>query len=507
MLARLTTNVRARWVLAAILLAALAAVRAGAPDERDPYWSARAGIETLAGMPLARPDTWSWSQPGGIWYQNSPAWNVVLGLVWQAAGFWGLFWVGFASIGALFAMGALLARKLGARPLPGLAGFLAVIVLALPMLSLRATVVVQTLLLVAAWAGHVLLPRLARTRAAVAVPALAAGTFLASAAGNWLHLSFIVMAPAISVMWAVQLTTLPFTWRRRALLWLPSAAGLAAGVLTTPYGLVATLEQSAKTQAECAGLIGEWTSAWIMGPIWWVRAAGCLALAGAATWWLVRQWRNRRWHSSTVRLVAPLTVVAAPTALAGLSSIRFLGISLLVMLPVAAWMATRLADRTKRRAAAATRGPLRVLHSRGYTQGTVWTVILALAVVILAPFAVAKSAAGARPDEQSVIDLLPYGCKLFSPADVAGPVILTRPDVAVWQDGRADYYGRNQIVESYRIMAGVAPVPAGATCVIIGDSTVDSMYPLAVEAMDADPAWRRAAEVDHFILWLPVEPD
>src|SRR5215207_504763 len=140
---------RYRWWLIAALLTMLAAVRAGFPSERDPYWSARAGIETLQGAPLARPDTWSWSADG-IWYPNSPAWNVVLGLGWQAMGFWGLFWVAFLAMLVFFALAVLAARALGARAIPTFFAFAPLLLGASAALSARATIVVQSLVLGAA---------------------------------------------------------------------------------------------------------------------------------------------------------------------------------------------------------------------------------------------------------------------------------------------------------------------------------------------------------------------
>ena len=52
----------------------------------------RRHAENLAGVPLARPDTWTWSGVEGNWYPNSPLWNMLLAAApTQSAGFWGFF--------------------------------------------------------------------------------------------------------------------------------------------------------------------------------------------------------------------------------------------------------------------------------------------------------------------------------------------------------------------------------------------------------------------------------
>ncbi len=108
-----------RWdsVLLWGFLVSLALVRAGHPEERDAFWQIRAGMENLAGVPLARPDTWGWSGVEGNWYPNSPLWNMLLALSYGTAGFWGLFVLSGVTIVALLMVTNVLGRRLG-RPSP-----------------------------------------------------------------------------------------------------------------------------------------------------------------------------------------------------------------------------------------------------------------------------------------------------------------------------------------------------------------------------------------------------
>ncbi|MBI4900276.1 MAG: hypothetical protein HY829_07345, partial [Actinobacteria bacterium] len=157
-----------RWLppsadaIAWVSMAALAAVCAGSPQERDPYWEARAGIENLTGTPLARPDSWSWAPVDRTFYPNSPLWNDLLGLSWLGGGFWGLFWFAFAMIMALFALSYLVARRLGAHPLGALAAVVIALVLAMPMVSSRGTMGVQVLLVAGVYAALWWRPRMPR---------------------------------------------------------------------------------------------------------------------------------------------------------------------------------------------------------------------------------------------------------------------------------------------------------------------------------------------------------
>ena len=495
---------RAQWAVVAAMMVFVAVVRAAAPEERDPYWSARAGIDTMNGLPLSRPEVWSWSAPGGIWFQNSPAWNVLLGLSWQGAGFWGLFLVAFISISALLAIAWVLARRLGARPMPGLAGVMLGLFAAWPMLSARATVVVQTLLLAAVWFGWWAGPRLARKPTWLAALIVAAVGLAGSIAGNWVHLSFTVMAGAVAFMWAIQwLSVQGASWQWKATLTVAGTAGLFAGVLTTPYGLAETLRQSRSTQEACAGLIGEWAAVWEVHPIWVIRALIALAVGIAGAWWLWRLWQEKRAGSDSFRITAPLVALGLPTALAGVPMLRFVGVSLLVLLPLFAVGATRVADRVQRRTAAATTGWMAGARAAEYTGSALWVRTMALAAVPLAVFAGFTARAGARPPEQDLIDVLPANCQLYTPDPAAsGSVILTRPDVKVWMDGRADYYGRDLLIRNYRIIAGYEPIPAGTSCVLMRERSYD--FPLAAERLGADPAWQPFGARNGFILWVPA---
>ncbi|WP_448002637.1 hypothetical protein [Agromyces bauzanensis] len=494
---------RFRWWLGFTVLTMMAAARAALPTERDPFWSARAGLETLDGVPLARPDTWSWSAEG-IWYPNSPAWNVVLGVAWNGLGYWGFFWVAFIATTALIGLSMMVARRAGARALPTFVTFVPLLLASSAAISARATVAVQILLLCAVlfawWFGGVA----GRLRTPVAVGVVAVTGFALSFVGNWVHLSFMLLAAAVAVMWAIAWWTSPGLdgWRR-ALLLAFGTLGLFLGCVFSPYGIGLTLERSRAVGEICRDLITEWMSLSTMvfdeGGFIWLPIAVVTVIAAAGTvYWLVRLVRTAGRFDPRVRLVAPLIALAVPAVVAGFGTIRFLALGALVLMPVAAAALTALVDRFR---GAQQRGGNAWSSGRvaRYTSGRFWTDVLVIVAVVVSVMAAVAIPQGARPPETRVVEQLPLGCLLWSDPSVAGPVLLERPDVRVWIDGRADFYGREHLIRFIEIRSGRVPLPADAECVILKPRSGDSRLS---DVLDSSSAWSRITSIDGFTLWV-----
>jgi len=488
-------------ILVPVFLAAFALARAGRFEERDPYWQARAGMENLAGWPLARPDTWSWSGVEGLWYQNSPLWNSLLGLAYTGGGFWGFFAFTSLVLIGYFAMAYLLALRLGARSLPALAGILAAVSPALAMLSPRGTLVVEIVML-----ASVLVVVEWSRRDTSSGPIWLMSTLLAltagalSSLGNWLHLSFLLLGPAMAGVWAVVwlLTDLP--WSRRIAYSLAGALGWVGGVLVSPYGLWLGLERSRVVQEVCAGLILEWTTPFSteISKAFWLMVLAATLAAVVVTGWLVHQWRSRQWGSAETGLLAT-ALIGVPSAFAGWFAIRFLGIALLILAPAVAVVVTGGLDGLRRR----WRGRP-VSRWREYSSGAFWRVVTAITLVVLSPGLAYLVAQHSVPAEAGLLSKLPTNCRLFSTGAIGGASVLVRPDVLVWMDGRADFYGRAHILDAYAYFWQTAPslVPPGATCVVLDSSAEDSR---AISAsIDASPQWRLVATDGSFRLWLPA---
>jgi hypothetical protein len=107
------------------------------------------------------------------------------------------------------------------------------------------------------------------------------------------------------------------------------------------------------------------------------------------------------------------------------------------------------------------------------------------------------------PAEQAIAARLPSGCQLFSRPGIGGPIVLLRPDVPVWMDGRADFFGREMLLRGYSYYGGHSddPVPAGTTCVLL-DLEADAT-PVLRERLQTSPEWTLEASEGSFELWLP----
>ncbi len=492
-------------LIVAGFLGGLALVRSGTVQERDPYWQARAGLELLSGSPLAHPDTWSWAPVSGPFRQTSPAWNVVLGLAWHFVGFAGIFLVTLVSIGSYLAVVLALSRRLRARALPGMAGLLLCIFAALAMLSPRAALVAETLFLASVlaadrWAAWSVGRGVVRPAAGALL-----GSFVIGLAGNWIHLSwFLLTAAAMLASAAVWWLREGLSRASRAALTAASTIGFAGGALLGPYGLGAWAD-SERVQRACAGIVKEWMSPWTPGlQARWV--VPCVLAVGIGAVWVLWLLLTRRGSDGDDRLpvVAALAVVGVPAALGGVFVIRFIGIALLCMAPLAAVSVTVAVDRIRLRARGARSGVLAHPRIRHWLTGEPWRVALPVVLVLLLPGLALGVWPLARPlPEARLAWALPVGCHLFSEGSTAGAVLLLRPDVKVWVDGRADYYGPDRNIEAEYLLAHDRPdrlVPNGTTCVMLTDPFSKGLR----LALDASPAWRRAASSGAAAVWVPA---
>lgn len=480
----------------------LAAIRAGSPDERDIYWQTRAGMENLHGTPLARPDSWSWAPVESWFYPTSVGWNMMLGLSYDLLGYWGLFLVGWLAMVCLFWLALHIARRLGAGGLAGFAGMMGVSLLSTSYLSVRATLGVQISLLLALalplwWEPYV------RSRSAVVNAVTAGGVGLVlSVAGQWMHISWLTMAFGVAAAWGAFWLVLPLDWSRRVAVGLSGGLGLVLGVFATPFGVARSLARIKATQQACHGIIVDWMSPFEMGlPQWYVTMAAAIGLAGGLVFWLVRALRSGR-RDVTVASLTSFAVLMTPSAVAGVSAMRFTGVSLLVGLPVSALAATGAARRLRRRAKAAQPGRWYSDRALEYTTRQPWLVVFTAVAILLLPAAVWWGPVRhAVPPEADVARALPRGCRLYSTPSPAGAVLLARRDVLVWVDGRADYYGRERLLTGLKYMNATMPTttPPGATCVLLPTSEAKSEKVL--RRIEVDPEWVPGPSASGYQVW------
>ena len=497
------------WLLVG-WIALISVVRAGRFEETDPYWQARAGLEVLRGTPLARPDTWSWDPVPGLFLPNSPAWNVALGISWDRLGYWGLFAVAALSIAAYLVSVVLVAGLIRVHPLASIGALLVVLLLALPMLSARATLVAQTLFMLGLGAAFVLSRRLPQIPTLVGGALALLGGFLLSWAGNWIHLSWTTFALLSAGCWAILWLLAPGVSMVRAIsASVAGAAGLLVGILLGPFGWD-VWSQTQAVVAACSGLILEWTT-----PLHRELAARWLAptlistvLVAMTVAWILRTALVRPGRIRSLRLIPAITAAALPFAIASYFAIRFLGIAVLTLGPVIAWWLSRLPPAIRAWADRRELGGRTRERLREWTSASFWRVVLTATLAVLAPFAAIYALPHAQPPTNALNDRLPPGCHLFSPSNEAAAVLLTRPDVPVWMDGRADYWGRERLVEMNRLVYRsdpANPVPQGTTCILLPGPGVEPDFSNLVSNVDASPAWERVAEQNGYVLWLPAD--
>ena len=499
-----TRRPRLDAALLAVWILMIAVVRAGLSGDTDPYWQIRDGMEVLDGRGLVLPDSWSWAPVEGLYYPNSPAWNVVLGIAWRSGGFAGFMALTAVSVMLFLIAAAWLAMLSGARRVPTLMAIVAVATLAWPGLGARATMPAQTLVLLALGAGFVWARRSAgRPVWAASIGLIVAGVVI-SCLGSWIHVSWASWSVAVAGAWAVMWLLMPELSRRRAL-WLAAAGavGLASGALMGPYGLN-VVERSSVVFEVSRGLITEWTPPWHPELIarWILPALLVVTIGIVAAAWCYRTIR-RRPSLDGLPLVAALLIIAVPMAFAGLVAIRFTVVAWLTMLPVCAVGLTRVMDRVHRvaihRSGKDSRSRLAEYSSDGF-----WRVILTACAVVLVPLALIAGGQLGRPPAFEATSLLPQGCRLFSEGQDAAGVLLLRPDVRVWFDGRADYWGRDRI-ETYNDYVAATdpsrPVPPGSDCVLLSEPQLGGVASAVGQLLDRSPEWARVGGADGFVVW------
>jgi hypothetical protein len=128
-----------------------------------------------------------------------------------------------------------------------------------------------------------------------------------------------------------------------------------------------------------------------------------------------------------------------------------------------------------------------------------------MVLVVLGPGVVLLTLPFSRPlPELAVMDQLPRGCRLFSDPSTAGPVLLLRPDVTDWIDGRFDYWGAARTSEALDALTSTdldAMPFSGATCVTIATDQVAGEEAL-VAALDRSEAWRAEAQEGPMRVWV-----
>lgn len=418
------------WILAWLTFLPYAIIRSENLAESDTFWQVRTGLWTMTEGRLPLVDPFSWTAQGEPWTLNSWAFNLLLGLGYEAAGLAGVAFIAACLVAAIGGLLLYLARELGAAPLPS-----AVVLLAgAPLLMLYLSARPQLVDYLSVLGLAVLLRRLLDgRRPGWLLLAIGVLTVL------WVNLHAAALLGVAIAGTSGLLALLGPRTRRRAVWLFAAALVISISAVVNPYG-IGLLAQTAQVKAESAD-ITEWQPLNPADPLQAVLfVIGLLGLAFAAR-----------------RRDPVLCGALAVSAAGSVAAMRILPILVLLALPV-------LASAISREAV------LQYLDSRRRMISTGAVVLLSFTMVV----ALVNLPYFGRPDPthfpDAAVKAIPPGCALFNDYRLGGLVILQRPDVPVSIDSRNDLYGAEPVRRSARVAKGLGDMDTGlrgADCVLV----------------------------------------
>jgi hypothetical protein len=460
----------------AVFVGVFALVRAFIISETDVYWQTRAGLDVLAGAPIIGPDNWSWAPQPWHWLPNSAGWNILLGLFWKLGGMIGLYVAGFMLVVLLLAIAFYACKRLGARieattivlPISAL--------LSAPVLAMRPALGAVIVLMVAA----LLMPRLAKwtTSGHVLLKTLCSCVILSGFVllGVNIHLSWLGLTVVLLLSWTAVVAATDASKKRVFLNFFVSLVMFAVATCATPLGADIWAKASV-TRSQSIGMMVEWLSAFeepYALALFVIYLPCVVALSIAHLQWF----RNKREGLFPVGpLAAGWSVMLVCHFMAGIIHLRFIMWVPLLSAPIVAVWVARILD-----------GKL----IRDKTRPAVWALLLSVAVGCVPWLVAPKSFA---------FSALPKNCKLISTPEVAGIVILLRPDVKTWIDTRNDYWGKAIYRQAFLLMQGQddGRLLDQADCaLVVRRSSVDGLQRL----LDSDKRWVKTdTDPEYLFYW------
>lgn len=465
----------------AVLVAALHATAYGDVDEA--VWMAREGLDLLSGLPLVHRDQWSWDPQPWEFVPTSPGWQFISASMWTQFGAAGFFFLSFVASIACLSVAAWLGGRLHAKPTHVVISLLFISIMAGGQFGARSALLAFALFLAnLQWIWQILhkFKSNGTLRIVGAIAAIDAGVVYA---GLWLHQSWGTYAIALA------LVQLVFTHRLRRQLADTVAVGCAGGLAITaallagPSGLQIWSE-TARVAEACRGIILEWKSPLANGDDWTFLWASCVVIALVV---LRRTWMARTLVTEIHWVLLCITFAAL---VVGTQAIRFIPIAAIALAPV---LAASLGWPTADTSLPKVRRRLGERASESY-----WRNVFALALV---PLTVAATVNLGRistsPD--TAFQALPRNCNLFSNDTAAKSVVLYRPDVRIWIDGRHHYWGRDRLLRAIGYLEGTGELlPAGTSCLMLKRTAA----PLLQARINANPDWTFVAESSTYRVWM-----
>ena len=469
------------WRLLSVWVLFLAALRAASDREVDAFWMVREGLALLQGSPLVHPDVWSWAPVDRHFVPTSPLWQFALAQSWKWAGLHGVFLVSFTSIALALTLIAVLSRAIGAGPELTVGILITVSIVCGPLFVARAALPALTLFALLAFVATRQLDRIRHMPMALALGTSALWLGLTTSLGLWLHMSWSAYGPAAFVVVSVvAIFDRQMPMKKRLAVPAVALAGVMLAIALGPRGFL-IFADAARVADACRGLVVEWMHPWSVSAYWlllWL-ATGIALLAVA--WW---QHRRKVPWSDPAQLFVLLGIAAWGC---GALATRFAATALFLGLPSLLVAAGRAAQ------SQANAKWMRDRLTPAYWRPVLWVLLLALA-----PLLVTQANHAYSSVTDPTLRELPPACRLFAKDDLSSPVLLARPDVRVWIDGRLDYWGRDRMLRADRYLHSKTDVaPDGSTCILVSTADRSGSYARLAST------WRRIAAGNQVDVWIP----
>lgn len=407
-----------KWTTVVVVLCT-ALLSGVAIAEADALWQTQLGMDILNGGPIIAPDKYSWTASGTEYLSNSWLWNVLLALVYLAAGDWGIAGLGVLCV---FAVAFFLVATLRAKGLPWWACTISLLVFSTfsrPWLNPRPQMADYVLIAFFIW----LCVTKTKSMTGRIIPVLSGVGMVML----WNNLHLTGMVGAVLMAGIVFMTFTGITLLRRFAYALCMAILGLLACIVTPYGVEGLLKPLT-TAGASMGIVSEWYSPWTFHDLPHFLSVGLILCFVPVAIWLLR---GRRWLEATfiIGLIGVASYQNRWVPFLGLAGLLWLGEWLVAISP-------RIAPNVKK-----------------LTVFVLATVLLPSVAVSLLAFLPVSKVDNTEYGVETV-RALPEGCKLLNAHEMGGPLILFRPDVKVSFDGRNDMYPAEEFYQQNHVMFG-----------------------------------------------------
>lgn len=427
--------------------------------DTDIFWQVRAGLDWFNNFKIITIDQWSYI-PAGDWIPNSWGWNIVLATFFKISPEFGLFFFGSLLNLFLFFILIRMARKLNAKWEYINISLILIIIFALPIFAIRPAFISGLTALLFLIYSNIFFEFTSRS------PIIAYLTFFFF---NILMINFHYSWPAFILPSLIGITFFNLNNSQSPKLKINSFALLflisILGIFINPLG-IHLFKHIFETVSVSKVTIYEWQ---FIGkePMYIIS----LIIA------LLPIWFMRFENNSKLLSGAVITF-----SLMGLYAIRFIPWALVYSFPLIAIIPNQFKVPTW----------WQNRHS------LITNLVSITFVLIFIPFSYEGIKYHGKANNLEMINKLPTKCQLFASPLISGEVILYRPDIKIYIDGRNDYWG----IDRYKFANALIENPTlknidaiGTTCIL-----TEAYSPLS-KLLNSTQSWKRTNK-SNLEIWI-----